>query len=158
MSNPIGDQAAEHLIHHGVLTAEAVRHVWHDITHRNQPHAYHQPQDPERTPPVSLLDDMTSELTALATDASSIYQHGKTVLEQHLPGISAVVAQAEQDAAKVARYESEPIITDIAAILEAAVPGAREVIAPVVAMLKGLAAAAPAQPVAAEVQQPEAAA
>lgn len=51
----------------------------------------------EGTTTMSVLDSIETELTAAENKAAEVYNHAKTVLEQHLPAIKADVAKVENE-------------------------------------------------------------
>lgn len=136
MSNPIADQLQRELgivINHGEQDIDAIRRVWHNLTNRNQPEPYHSSNHP-KGPPVSIADSLRTDL--------------ENLLENH----RAVIERAEQDAAKVQRYESEPLIRSLVDMLET-VPTARDILTPVLAGVSKLAAmSTPAEPASADPQ------
>ena len=56
---------------------------------------------------MSIITDVENELHALEAKAVEVVDHGKTILEQHLPGIAAAVQKAETEANAIA---NEPFI------------------------------------------------
>jgi hypothetical protein len=81
----------------------ALENEWHDITSHLHHHPYHdnQPQAvspaPAKGNAVSVIDDIKTELVNVQNKASEVYQHAKTVLEQHLPGIESAVTTIENE-------------------------------------------------------------
>lgn len=104
MSTPIGDQAARHLIRHGVLSVDAIERVWRELTHHKSPSPYdHHDAAQQRITAqpeginVSMLDALRTEVQAAEDKAAEVYNHAKTVIEQHLPGIEAAVTAVENE-------------------------------------------------------------
>ena len=116
MSSPIGDRLEHELgvvFRHGKAD---VSRVWQHITSHHPPAHYDPASSNPKETPVSL--------DTIRIDFASILD------------------KAEQDAAKVARYESEPLVQGVLAMIET-MPVAREILVPVLAGLGKLAAAAP---------------
>lgn len=104
----------------------ALERVW--TSHQHHPH-YDDTSNPKE-PPVSVLDTIRADFAA-------------------------VIDKAEQDAAKVERYESEPLVQGIIGMIET-VPVAREILTPVLDGLNKLASMAPVAPAAADPAAPAA--
>jgi len=117
----IGDQLAHEL----GITIHDLRHVWpHNTSHQPQ-QPYH---ETDTTPGAAMPTTAT-----LRAD------------------FDAILTQAEQDAAKIARYEANPLFAEVVTILEA-IPEAGSAIRVAIAGVNALAGAAPSP---APVAQPE---
>jgi len=141
----IGDQLARELgitIHHGQAD---VRHVWHHNTS-------HQPQQPYHE-------------TGGAADAADTHPKGTvmnaladiaTALEAHAGTIRQAITDTENIAARLVRFESNPIAAEAVDLLEA-FPAAGPILRAALDTAKLVAAAAPppAAPSAAEPAPPE---
>ena len=78
--------------------ADAARHNA-ETTHHT---SYHAPSDatagrPEGTSPMSILSSIEQELTAAETKASEVWNHVKTIAEQHLPQAAEILQAAESN-------------------------------------------------------------
>lgn len=123
MTAPIHDRLAAEtgiIIDHGRQDIDAIRRLWHTLTG----HDYH---DPDDTTPIAADRQNLSETET----PMSVLDDLKNILDK-----------GEEDAAKVVKYESEPLVAGIIDMLEA-VPEARGIIQMILGAIGKLASMAP---------------